>query len=70
MPYFKSLAEQVLKVFLTTLAALAAADRPFDVLTFAWDDALTVSGSAAVLALLVGLAAKGTGDPDSANLTR
>lgn len=70
MPYLKSLAEQVLKVFLTTLAALAVAGQPFDVLTFAWGDALTVSGSAAVLALLVGLAAKGTGDPDSANLTR
>ena len=70
MPYFKSLAEQVIKVFLTTLAALAAADQPFNVLTFAWGDALTVAGSAAAFALLVGLAAKQVGDTDSANLTR
>lgn len=68
--YLKDLAERVFGVFAITLAALAAAATPFDVLTFGWVRALTVSGSAAVLALLLGLAARFRGDPESAGLTR
>lgn len=68
--YLKDLAERVVGVFVTTLVGLALAAQPFDVLTFAWGPALTVSGSAAVLALLVGLAARFKGDPDSAGLSK
>lgn len=68
--YLKDLAERVFGVFVITLAALAAAATPFDVLTFGWVRALTVSGSAAVLALLLGLAARFRGDPESAGLTK
>lgn len=66
--YLRDLAQRVLTVFATTLAGLAAAAEPFDVLTFGWVRALTVAGSAAVLALLLGLAAKFTGTPDSAGI--
>ena len=64
MLFLKRLAIKVLGVFVLTLAALAAAARPFDILTFDWVVALTVSGSAAVLALLEGLAGRFMGDPD------
>ena len=62
--YLKRLAVKVVGVFLASLSALALAARPFDVLTFDWPTALTVSGSAAVLALLEGLAGRFTGDPE------
>ncbi|MEU7010354.1 holin [Streptomyces sp. NPDC046332] len=68
--YLKDLAERVLGVFLTTLAGLALAAEPFNLLTFDWGTALGASGSAAVLALVVGLAARFKGDPDSAGLSR
>lgn len=64
--YAKDLAQRVLIVFLTALGGMMAAAQPFDVLTFGWLRALTVSGSAAVLALVLGLLAKLTGTPDSA----
>lgn len=69
MPTFlKRLAYKVVGVFVVTLAAMAVAAQPFNVLTFDWGTALTVSGSAAVLALLEGLAGRFTGDPDQPTL--
>lgn len=70
MLFAKRLAFKVAGVFLATLLALAAASQPFDVLTFHWTVALTVSGSAAFLALLEGLAGKFTGDPDEPRVLR
>ena len=69
-PYVRALALKVFGTFIATLLALAAASQPFDVLTFNWTVALTVSGSAAVLALLEGLAGRFTGDPDQPTVTR
>ena len=57
-------------VGVATLSAMALAAQPFNVLTFNWGSALTVSGSAAALALLEGLAGKLTGDKDQASVTR
>jgi hypothetical protein len=62
--FLKRLALKVVGIFLATLAAQAAASTPFDVQTFAWVPALTVSASAAVLVLLEGLAGRFTGDPE------
>ena len=66
--YLKRLIFKVVGVFIVTLAGLAGATAAFDVLTFNWTGALTVSGSAAVLALLEGLAARFVGDADRPNL--
>lgn len=66
--FIKDLAERVASAFAGSLAALALAAQPFDVLTFDWSTALTVSGSAAVLTLLKGLAARFTGPTDGAGL--
>ncbi len=68
--YLKDLAERVLGVFATTLAGTAVAAEPFNVITFEWGAALTTSGSAAVLALLIGVASRAKGDPNSAGITR
>lgn len=68
MTYFKDLAQRVMTVFLTSLGGMMAAATPFDVVTFGWVRALTVSASAAVLALVLGLVAKLTGSPESAGL--
>lgn len=62
MEFAKRLATKVVGVFLGALLAVVAAAQPFNVLTFAWDPTLTIAGSAAVLALLEGLAGKFTGD--------
>lgn len=62
MEFAKRLAAKVFGVFLTALLAVVAAAEPFDALTFDWGTALTVAGSAAVLALLEGLAGAFTGD--------
>lgn len=62
--FLKRLALKVGGVFLATLAAMAGAAQPFNVLTFAWGPSLTVAGSVAVLALLEGLAGRFTGDPE------
>ena len=70
MDYAKRLASKVLGVFLGALLAMAAAAQPFDVLTFHWTTALTVAGSAAVLALLEGLAGRFTGDKDQPGILR
>lgn len=64
--YVADLAQRTLTVFIVTLAGLASAAEPFDVTTFRWDLALTVSSSAATLALLVGLAARLSRDKNSA----
>lgn len=68
--YLSRLAYKVGGVFVATLAAMAAAAQPFNVLTFDWGTALTVSGSVAVLALLEGLAGRLTGDPEQPTLKR
>ena len=62
MEFAKRLAVKVAGVFLTALLAVVAAAQPFNALTFAWGPALTIAGSAAVLALLEGLVGKFTGD--------
>jgi hypothetical protein len=67
--YLFDLAYTVGGAFVLTLAALAAAAEPFDVLTFDWGTSLTVAGSAAVLTLLHGLAARFQGDKDRARFT-
>lgn len=59
--YLIRLAYSVLGAFFATLAGQAGA-AAFDVLTFAWSQALTTSASAAVLVLLHGLAARFQGD--------
>lgn len=68
--YLKRLAYKVVGSFLITLAAMAAAERPFNVLSFGWGIALTVSGSVAVLALLEGVAGSFRGDPDQPSLKK
>jgi hypothetical protein len=70
MQFARRLAFKVLGVFLGALTALALAAQPFNVLTFDWGVALTVSGSAAVLALLEGLAGRFTGDPEQPGVLR
>lgn len=62
--YLRRLAFKVIGVFLAALLAMAAAAQPFSVLSFDWGTALTVAGSAAVLALLEGLAGRFTGDTE------
>lgn len=66
--YLKDLTQRVLTAFLVSLGGMMAAAQPFDVMTFGWGRALTVAASAAVLALVLGLAAKLTGTPDSAGV--
>lgn len=68
--FAKRLAVKTLGVGVASLAALALAARPFDVLAFDWTASLTVAGSAAVLALLEGLAGAFTGDKEEPTVTR
>lgn len=68
--YLKRLATKVLGVGTASLAATALAAHPFNVLTFDWTTNLTVAGSAAVLALLEGLAGAFAGDKDEPTVTR
>lgn len=68
--YLIDLLERAGTVFATTLAGVAVAAQPFNVLTFHWDTALTTAGSAAVLAVLVGLGAGRSGDPGNAGFTK
>lgn len=70
MLFLRRLAFKVTGVFLATLFALAAASQPFNVLTFGWSMALTVSASAAFLALLEGLVGRFTGDPEEPRILR
>lgn len=70
MDFARRLGLKTLGVFLAGMVAMAAAATPFDVMTFHWTAALTVSGSAAVLAFLEGLAGKFTGDPAEPTVTR
>ncbi|TXS16350.1 hypothetical protein EAO70_13000 [Streptomyces sp. adm13(2018)] len=67
--YLLDLAYSVGGAFALTLAGLAAAAEPFDLLAFDWGTSLTVSGSAATLALLHGVAARFQGDKDRARFT-
>lgn len=64
--YLLDLAQRVVTTFVVSLAGLATAAEPFNLMTFAWIPALQVSGSLAVLALLIGLAARLSRDKDSA----
>lgn len=68
--FLKRLAVKVSGVFVAALLAMMAAAQPFDVLTFHWTAALTVGASAAVLALVEGLAGRFTGDTDQPTVTR
>lgn len=68
--FARRLALKTVGVGLASLTALALAARPFDVLTFDWSTNLTVAGSAAVLALLEGLAGRFTGDTEEPTVTR
>lgn len=68
--FAKRLGAKVAGVFVATLTAVAVADDAFNVLAFDWKTGLTVSGSAAVLALLEGLTARFSGDKDRPNLSR
>lgn len=67
--YLTRLGAKVAGTFVAALTGLAVADAPFNALTFDWPTALTVSGSAAVLALLQGLTARFVGDPERPNMT-
>ena len=62
--FLKRLAYKVIGVFLGALLAVMAAATPFNLLTFGWGTALAIAGSAAVLALVEGLAGRFTGDPE------
>lgn len=68
--YVKRLALKTFGVFIAALLAVVAAAQPFDVLTFNWRAALTIAASAAVIALLEGLAGRFTGDKDAPTITR
>jgi len=68
--YLKRLAVKVAGVGTASLAALALAAHPFNVLTFDWGTNLTVAGSAAVLALLEGVAGAFAGDKEEPTVTR
>lgn len=70
MDYAKRLASKVTGVFLGALLAVMAAATPFNLLTFDWKVALGIAGSAAVLALVEGLAGRFRGDPDQPGLLR
>lgn len=64
--YLLDLLQRTVTVFVVTLAGIAVAAEPFNVLTFQWDAALTTSASAATLALLTGLAARLSRDKNTA----
>lgn len=68
--FLKRLALKVAGVFLASLFAVMAASRPFSVLEFDWVVALTVAASAAVLALVEGLAGRFAGDPEQPTVMR
>lgn len=67
--YWKDLAERAAMTAIETLLALMLADGVFDVLTFDWGSAITVTLSAVVLAVAKALAAGQIGD-GSASLAR
>lgn len=67
--YLSDLLYTVVGAFVASLVTLTAADKAFNVLTFEWGRALTISGSLAFLALLHGVAARFQGDPDRARFT-
>jgi hypothetical protein len=68
--FARRLAFKVIGVFLAALLSVMLADQPFNVLTFHWAAAVAVAGSAAVLALVEGLAGRFTGDPDQPGILR
>lgn len=68
--YLRGLALKVVGSFTATLLSMTAVSTPFNLLTFDWTTALAVSGSAAFLALLDGVAGRFTGDPQQPSITR
>lgn len=68
--YLIRLATMTAGVFVATLAGLVSASEVFNLLTFDWPTALTTSGSAALAALIKGVAARFVGDPERPNLSR
>lgn len=68
--YLKRLVIKVLGVGLAALLGVVAAAQPFNALTFNWGAALTIAGSAAVVALLDGLAGAFSGDKEEPTITR
>lgn len=68
--FLKRLAFKVLGVFTGALLAVMAAATPFNLVTFHWSAALVIAGSAAVLALVEGLAGRFTGDPEQPRITQ
>lgn len=68
--FLRRLAFKVFGVFIGALLAVVAASTPFNLLTFHWTSALVIAGSAAVLALLEGLAGRFTGDPEQPRVTQ
>lgn len=59
----KATAERAAKTFLQALAALALGDGVFDLFSFDWRAALTMSASAAVLSVLSSLGSTAVGNP-------
>lgn len=68
--FAKRLALKVAGVFTAAELGMMLAAQPFDVLTFGWRASLTVAGSAAVLALVEGLAGRFRGDSEEPTVTR
>lgn len=68
--FLRRLAFKVTGVFLGALLAVMAAATPFNLITFHWTAALGIAGSAAVLALVEGLAGRFTGDPEEPRVLR
>lgn len=65
--YLRDLLERVTSTFAATLGAVWAAG-PLNILESDWKTALSVSASAALLSLLKGVVARGTGPTDGAGL--
>lgn len=66
--FWRDLAERAGVTAIETLVALMLADGAFNVLTFNWATALTVTLSTTVLSVAKSLAAGQVGDPDTASL--
>lgn len=65
--YFKDLAERVVTAFATGMLSVIGLDA-VNLLDVDWRAALGIGGGAALVELLKGLAARGTGSPDSAGI--
>lgn len=68
--WLKDVGERTAATFLETLVAIVGVDAALSVVDIDWGVALGVSGTAAVLALAKGTAARLRGDQDSASLSK